>query len=1607
VELSGIDRLRSLYPNIPAHEWMRGACGIGFLANNDGIPTRDVVRQAVEASGCLTHRGAETRRDADDPGTSDGAGILFSIYAPFFAEVFDTPLPPNDPHPFGLGMFFLPTEPAQTRAAQALILEAIARSGLQSLGWRELPVNREVLGARARETCPIVAQALIRRPESMPVDAFEQRLFRLRKRIERRAERLGLRLHIPSLSAFSVVYKGLFRATQVGEFYHEDLGSDRFLAAVAVYHQRYATNTLPDWALAQPFRRLCHNGEINTLLGNRTWTTARERALSDNMRRRLSPILGDGSDSAQLDRLTEALTLSGVSPVQAMLGLVPEAHEAVPEMHEELRAWYRIQQATREPWDGPAGLIYYDGRWLIAHLDRNGLRPLFVQETGGYGGPRQVIVASEQGVTEWPGEDVIYTGQLGPGEMLAVDMHTGRCYHDKEIKAELIGLSSDWRSQADRHILVGGTDPYRRPALDDEAFTRVQIASGATLDDLTYFVAPMVRDNKEAVWSMGDDSQLTPFVQRPRMLEDHLRQRFAQVTNPPIDPYREGLVFNTKVYLGKLGGFFGEGVSGQTIELESPVLSGPRFAWITGQEAVEHLTVRFPVAGGHNPIAAFEQALSALVLNALAAVRSGARVLILSDRMPRGQQALDQHGGGHPSGLLAAGSAASDPRVLVPAIDAEHAAIPMLLAVSSIHRRLSEEGLRPCVGLVVDTACAWHEHHVACQLGFGADAIHPWMALEWAWRLSAAEAGGAPTPDANGERFRRVLHKGLVKVMSKMGICAVTSYTGAGLLEVLGLDREVVGRFFPGAAHWGTGVSLADLIDDVVTVHQQAFGDMQASAPVAVAAGVAIAAAQSSGRVAIVNGGSNGHAGPAAGTPRLPSLAEQGFVRYRKGGIQHAYDPKMFSTLPKVVNETEAEMACYIEHEGRPPEAFVPAFEAALDPGSRRRYEAWAEAINERDPLTVADRYRIHSDRSPIPLDEVEPVWKILDDREGWGRLCGGAMSWGSLSDEAHEDIAVAMNRVGAKSNTGEGGERKHRYTTNANSATKQVASARFGVTPQYLHYLQEWQIKMAQGAKPGEGGQLPGHKVSREIAEVRGADPGVYLISPPPHHDIYSIEDLAELMHELGQFNPRARGNVKLVSETGVAIVAAGVAKGGAHTVHIAGHSGGTGASPLSSIKYAGLPWELGVQVTHQVLHANDLRDRVKLVVDGSFQTGTHAIKAFLLGAESVALGTSLLVAEGCILARQCHLNTCPTGIATQSKRLRAKYQGKPVHLIKYLVLLAEEIRGALASMGYRSVQEIIGRTDLLQTRQDIGRAGTIDFDADILGRPLPLGPRRPIPVQVSPINQRILKDARSAMDASRLRPATLRYSLSNTDRAVGATLAGEIVALTGEEGLKQPIDIHLYGYAGQSLGFGAWGGMRLVLEGRANDYVGKAMGKGAVIAVRPPDDLGCPPESTSLVGNTVGYGATGGRLFVNGRAGQRFMCRNSGAEAVVEGIGPHGCEYMTKGSVVVLGEVGLNFGAGMTGGVAYLLNGFTAEERGRLNTEYVRVEPLSETEMSPSGLLHELIAEHHKWTGSPLAETILRYWEFYARYRLDKVVSIVQRAQIVEEEELLLATV
>ena len=1603
--MAGTDRLRDLYPNIPSFEWDRGACGVGLIANIDGRATEGLVAEALYALSCLSHRGAASRVDACDPGTSDGVGIMVDLPLPFLEDVFHLRSPLSHPatagdahgppatgnrqpatgNSVGLGMLFLPSDHADE--ARGLVERSLRAMGLPILGWRDVPTEAEILGSRARESMPAIAQVLVGRPEGLEPCRFERLLYRARRRIERRAARDGLPLTVVSLSSQTVVYKGLAPATGLGDFF-ADLRHPGFSVSVAMYHQRYATNTLPDWALAQPFHRLCHNGEINTLMGNRGWVAAREQALSPRARRLLSPLLGDGSDSAQLDRLVEALVLEGVSPVEALLGLAPEAHAATPQMHPQLRAWYRLMGALREPWDGPAALLYCDDRWAVAHLDRNGLRPLFVQETRGNGRPAQLVIASEQGVTTHRADDIVYSRQLGPGELVALDRHSGRCYHDKEIKAELIALTQDWEAALEQHVSAGGTALSARQTPGPAGFLRLQLAAGVTTDDLTYFMLPMVRKGKEAVWSMGDDSQLTPFVARPRLFADHLRQRFAQVTNPPIDPYRERAVFDTTTYLGRLDGFFGGPLSGQVIALESPVLSADGFAWVTSQRAVRRLSTTFSMAGGADSA---RRTLDALVAAALESARTGLST---------------PHGLDHPV-VLVLSDRDGEPMTVdgARAVDARHAALPMALAVGAVHQALIRAGLRTKVGLVADAADAWHEHHLAVLLGLGADAAHPWMALRWAEQLG--EEDEESQPDPGGERLRRVLQTGVVKVMSKMGICAMSSYIGSQLFDSLGLEPEVVALCCPGVAHWGSGVGFVDLVADVLGFHGAAWS-------------------------------------PDA------RLTEQGFVRFRKGGLLHAFDPKVFSVLPKVVAETEAETDCVVTHEAAPPERFVPAFEAALDDGARGRYAAWAAGINDREPITVGDRYAIVSDRAPIPIEEVEPVWRILDDREGLGRICGGAMSWGSLSDEAHEDIAVAMNRVGARSNTGEGGERAHRYGTAANSAIKQVASARFGVTPQYLHYLREWQIKMAQGSKPGEGGQLPGHKVSANIAEVRGSSPGVELISPPPHHDIYSIEDLAELMYELTQFNPTARGNVKLVSATNVAIVAAGVAKGGTQTVHIAGHSGGTGASPLSSIKFAGLPWELGVQMSHQVLHANSLRERVKIVADGGIQTGRQAVKAFLLGAEGVGLGSVLLVAEGCIMARQCHLNTCPTGIATQSKRLRAKYAGKPVHLIKYLVLFAEEIRRTLAQMGYRSVGELVGRTDLLCPREeDVASVGSgqwavdraqgaesggmdptargIRFDRELLGRSLPLREKRPTAPTVSVLNTRLLEDAEPLLAAAASMnggqrevaskdnqlptaldslstahcplPIQLRYNVSNTDRAIGATLAGRIVAATGSKGLPAPIDVQLEGYAGQALGFGAWGGLRIMLHGRANDYVGKAMSTGGLIAVRPPEAFGCPPDSTALVGNTVGFGATGGELYVAGRAGQRFMCRNSGAVAVVEGVGPHGCEYMTKGVVVVLGTAGLNFAAGMTGGTVYLLDGFTAEEQGLLNTDYVRVEPLSPEEQAEGGPLHALLAAHHRWTGSPLAAEALRYWPFYARYRFDRVVSVVPRAAVADE--------
>ena len=1522
---------------ITADAWQKAACGIGVLARLDGEPNRRILDNAIAAHGCLTHRGAETHRSADDPGTSDGAGMMFlynrhGALQAFLAQAFDQRIPYGDPCPWGVAQVFNSQDPERAEIARRIVERACDDFNLTILGWRDVPCREDILGEMARETLPNMQQVLIENPDrgrptarrSHP-DRFAIILYRVRRQIDQEAKRAGIgEFHVCSMSPFTVVYKGMFRASQIGEFYQADLGHPDFQVAAVMYHQRYATNTPWFWSNAQPFSMLGHNGEINTLSGNRNWTRARLAGLRGRRARIFADLLTNGSDSYQLNNVLEAVIHCGVDPVSALLGLIPEAWESRLGMADGLRAWYRLQHAMREPWDGPAGLIYLDGRYAIAHGDRNGYRPLrYVETKDGL-----FHLSSEIGALEIPASEITNSIQLGPGEIVALDLDEGRIYPDNELKSELGGRRK-WVAIAEQRIIPSGTDPYARLAIDPDRFTRLLIAFGANSDEREYFVLPMLRTGKEATFSMGDDTPIAPLViERPRTLTRYARRRHAQVTNPSVDPHNEAYVFSTRVTLGKLYGFFApESIlwehDAKVIELEDPILSGPRFAWLCNQERVATLSVTYPADEG---TAGARWRLEELNREAGEAVEKGCRVVILTDR----------------------------------GLDAEEARLDMLLAVSGVHQTLNRAGLRPQVGLVADTGMARLEHDIACLIGCGADAVHPWLALEWVQRL--CEESDDLKSDPEGERFRQTLVHGLKRIMATLGICVASSYNAAQLFDMIGLDKEVMDEFFPDMTCFGRGVSLDDLLTDVLTIHHEAWDPTD-----------------------------------------TPELTEHGFVRYRRGKERHANSPEVFVPLMRkvlAVTPLEEERYAKLLAQRTPPREFIEGFLEVMN--GFDQYQAWTEVIRYRLPITVGDTLQIVSDRQPIPLDEVEPEWKILMDLDGKGRVLGGDMSFGSISDPAHRDMAIAYNLVGSTIGTGEGGIPLYRMKLlpsgeNANSQSHQFASGRFGVTPGYLRQCRVIQIKIAQGAKPGMGGLLPGRKVVPIIAEVRHVDVGTELQSPFNNEDIYSIEDLNAVIYKLRQLNPAARIAVKIVSVSGAAMVAAGIAKAGADIVWMAGHSGGTGASPLDTIKYGGLPVEYGVQMSHQVLAESGLREQAKLVGDGGIQTGLHAVRMFLLGADAVGLGTIFMETIGCVQQRVCHLGGCTVGVATQRKDLIAKYQGKPIYGLKFLLFFAREIREHLAAMGYRSVREIIGRTDLLHERQDLPNTmGGIHFD-DLLHKPLPVGELTYRHFPVNPLNQRLLQDAAPALDPHTPRPVEVSYGICNTDRAFGATLAGELALRKEREGQRFPIKIHLKGHAGNGLGFGIHSGMQIFLDGFANDAVGDSMADGGLIVVRPPADLACPANKAAVVGMSSGYGATGGEMYVRGKAALRFMVRNSGATAVVEGVGDDACEYMTRGTVVILADdvedIGWNCAGGFRSGVLYLFNGFKAYRDGRLNTESVKVERLS-TEDEP--YLRRLIENHQRLTGSEIAARILANWEFYVRHEFAKVTTIIERARV-----------
>jgi glutamate synthase (NADPH/NADH) large chain/glutamate synthase (ferredoxin) len=1458
----------------PAFE--RDACGTGFVASIDGVPSHGIVQAGVQCVCNVTHRGALSA----DAKTGDGAGILTQIPHALFAKALkQLKAPAAGPGDLGVGVIFLPRDGEARGGAAHTVEDAIRAGGLTLLGWREVPVDPAVLGEQAAATMPVIRHVLIARPASVPAEDYERRLFLTRRRIEKAWERAGLAdAYIPSFSSKTIVYKGLLVAPQLERFYR-DLSDKEYASAIAVFHQRYSTNTFPNWFLAQPFRFLGHNGEINTLQGNRNWMAAREPELASarwgkDLAELLPIIQAGGSDSMSLDNALELLVMSGRDVLHAMMMLVPDAWQGMAEMDPEVRAFHQYHALLAEPWDGPAALAFSDGTIVGAALDRNGLRPARYWVTK----DRIVIMASEVGVVELPPATIVEKGRLGPGHVLAVDTQRRRLLHDGEVKREYAGAHphSEWVAQGVVPIErlldgVAGDEVIAAP----ETLLRAQIAFGYTQEELQMIIEPMAKSGKEPIFSMGDDAPLSVLSAKPKPLFTYFKQLFAQVTNPPIDPIREELVMSLNTILGARPGILDEGPLAKRVLLTtSPVLLPQEFSALRSLRDTDlkaaTLSLLFDAGAGREGLRAAVQRLRE---EAVKAVEAGATFLILSDR----------------------------------GVDAQHARVPSLLATGAVHHHLIRSGRRMRTALVVEAGDAHEVHQVSCLVGYGASAVYPYLAYQTIKGLEQSGRLGEESFEAALGHFRKAIDQGVLKIMSKMGISTVGSYRGAQIFEALGLSKELVDECFTGTPSRIGGITYEHVADDVLAWHRDAFGA----------------------------------AGP-------QHLGDGGFYKYRRDGEYHAYNPEMIRHLQQAIKTGDYEV-----------------------------YKKYAAAVNTRPPTALRDLLDVKTLGPAIPVDQVESVESLTK------RFATASISYGALSLEAHETIAIAMNRIGGKSGSGEGGEDPARYhptdaNMNRNSAIKQVASGRFGVTPEYLMSASELEIKMAQGSKPGEGGQLPGHKVSGEIARVRHTIPGISLISPPPHHDIYSIEDLAQLIYDLKMINPQARVNVKLVSEAGVGTIAAGVAKGHADTVLISGHDGGTGASPLSSIKNAGLPWELGLAETQQTLRLNHLRGRILVRTDGGMKTGLDLLLAAAFGAEEYGFGTAAAVATGCVMTRQCHLNTCPVGVATQDPKLRARFAGTPEMVVNFFRFVAQELRELMAARGIRRLEDLIGRTELLvrRERHDLSeKAKTVVLDS--LLTPVGEGPRFHTQPRNDwegdePLDNRILKDVLPALEGRG--KVKLKYPIRNTHRTVGARVAGEIARRVGDKGLPfGSIDITFQGVAGQSFGAFCAAGMRLTLIGEANDYVGKGMAGGELM-IRPPEESTFAWDQNVIIGNTCLYGSTGGVLYAAGRAGERFAVRNSGGMAVVEGLGDHGCEYMTGGIVLVLGETGRNFGAGMTGGRAYVLDRARTFEK-RVNLELVELQRLEGTEDVDN--VRTLLERHFVATQSNVALSVLSNWE------------------------------
>ena len=1465
----------------------RDACGVGFIARQSGERTHEVVTLALEASARLAHRGASSTDSS-----ADGAGVMTQIPRRLFilaASRLGVHLPADAA--IAVGMCFLPTEPTAQQDAVSLITDVLLSDGLPILGWRDVPVRPEVLGPSARASMPAIRQVLIGRPAGSDDEAWERQLYLARREMEHRALARGTDpFYICSMSCRTVVYKGLLTGGQLGDFF-PDLRDAAFESAIAVFHERYATNTMPRWDLAQPFRTLAHNGEINTLWGNRNGMAMRGSlleapAFGELAERVRDPIRPRGSDSASLDNALELLVRAGRSPVHAAMMLVPQAWEKYPDVEPVVKAFYEYHQCVIEPWDGPAALAYSDGIQVAVSLDRNGLRPCRykIRADG------MVSAGSEVGIVDFDPRDVVETGKLGPGGVFLVDTAGKRIVRNLAAKREVATRRpyGKWIAQAMSTLPTSdGTEPLVRSS---DQLRATQLAFGYSHEDLRLVLEPMATTATEVVYSMGDDAPLAVLSPSAPQLYSYFRQRFAQVTNPPMDSLRESMVMSLRMHLGRRGSPLVEKPAyAQMLRIEHPVLLPEEMAALRSFPGFPCATIDATYEGHSRP-EALEAALDTLCRRAEVAARKGARLLVISDRK----------------------------------MSADRAPIPALLAVGAVRQHLVRTGLRARVGLVVEAGDAMEQHHVATLVGYGAEAVHPWLAMETVATLFAETAHGRTDADAERpgpalaqSRYRSAVEKGLLKVLAKMGISTLASYCGAQTFDAIGLGADVIDRSFAGTTSALGGLTMRELSEDVLLRHRRAYGPDNLA------------------------------------TSALPDF---GRVRFRKEGEQHGWAPQTVLALQQAVGSARASRAG-----------------ASADDAWR----TFAERAQGAMPATVRDLLALRH-MTPIAIDDVEPMEAIR------ARFISSAMSLGSLSPEAHETISIAMNRMQARSNSGEGGEDPELYTRpaseRADSRIKQVASARFGVTTEYLVRAEEIEIKIVQGAKPGEGGQLPGFKVTDLIARLRHSTPGVTLISPPPHHDIYSIEDLAQLVHDLKTVNPRARVGVKLVASSGVGTVAAGVAKAFADYVLIAGHSGGTGASPLSSIKHAGAPWELGLAEAQQVLIENGLRHRVEVRVDGGLRTARDVIIAALLGAESYGFGTAPLVAMGCDMARQCHLNTCPTGIATQREDLRAKFRGTPEQVIGFISRMAEDVRTELAVLGARSLDDIIGKVELLQRaeRPEMPRSAMLDLSM-VLSAPRRTDEARRRTQERNTRHGNDSLDARILLDAA----ATIAtgaafhgaYDIRNHHLTVGGRVAGALAERFGDAGLPDgTLHAEFRGSAGQSFGAFALRGMRLSLEGEANDYVGKSL-NGAEISVRPFRDARYRGAShlNMIIGNTVLYGATDGVLCAAGQAGDRFAVRNSGACAVVEGVGNHACEYMTGGVVAVLGRAGRNFGAGMSNGVAYVFDEADTFA-GRLNHEMVL---LADLDHDDTALLSRLLQLHQQRTNSARARWLLDGWD------------------------------